>query len=282
MDEYEIPRLDDVRQVFEPFVFGWREPDKILQKATLVVAHRAGTLKSAQASIEKAKKEYNAVVIEIDYMGSETSSSLIRAYVALGKDIGEMVPPSVRDYILQHNLYGEYKELVERVRTTVPPDTFEHTVSTVVKAFEMNNTLRLPARKVFLAALLHDITKNHPFDHGVPPDAIGSKVAHQFSGAYIAGNEYGIADEDILDAICYHTTAKPGMSTLGKLIYLADALEPLRDYGGVEKLRESTENDFEQGFIDCLKFNYGYITGKYTSIYPLTEEAYKYYLKDEK
>lgn len=56
-------------------------------------------------------------------------------------------------------------------------------------------------------------------------------------GYYIAKYEFGIEDEDILSAIRYHTTAKPGMNILEKIIYVADVIEVGRDYPGVDDLR---------------------------------------------
>ena len=64
-------------------------------------------------------------------------------------------------------------------------------------------------------------------------------LAHSKIAAIIMKRDYGIEDEDIINAVSYHTTGRPGMSLLEKIIYIADAIEPNRNYPGVDALRES-------------------------------------------
>ena len=78
-----------------------------------------------------------------------------------------------------------------------------------------------------------------------------SSVYHQFAGAYVAETHFGIKDEDILNAIRYHTSGRANMSELEKLIFLADMLEEERSYEGVETLRKLFWR--EQGLDECLE-----------------------------
>ena len=74
---------------------------------------------------------------------------------------------------------------------------------------------------------------------------------HQKLGAYIARHEYGIDDEEILDAIARHTTGGAGMSPLAQVVYLADMIEPGRVYPGVDELRQAARQSLRQGMIKC-------------------------------
>ena len=104
------------------------------------------------------------------------------------------------------------------------------------------------------------------------------EVLHQFLGAEKARRDFGIEDEDILSAIRYHTTAKANMSMLEKLIYTADSLSDDRDYEPIPAIREIAIKDFETGFKTILKYTYDKIMERGTGMYPLTEDAYRYYI----
>jgi predicted HD superfamily hydrolase involved in NAD metabolism len=78
----------------------------------------------------------------------------------------------------------------------------------------------------------------------LPPNC-PSEVAHQFLGEYIAREELGVEDKDVLNAIKYHTTGRDNMSTLEKVVYVADLIEPSRKYEGVNELRKVIDKDFE-------------------------------------
>ena len=86
-------------------------------------------------------------------------------------------------------------------------------------------------------------------------------------GAMIARKEFGVTDEDMLNAIRFHTTGRAGMSPLEKLIYIADMIEPGRDFPGVETLRELAEENIRfgdgslhssVGAVSCFKKSTGF------------------------
>ena len=102
---------------------------------------------------------------------------------------------------------------------------------------------------------------------------------HQFVGAYIAQEEFGIEDVFILDAIKYHATGRALMTNLEKIIYAADKIEPTRGYDS-SALIEAMKKDYEKGFIEVLKHNKEYLLGQEKDIHnPLTDECMDYYLK---
>ena len=98
-------------------------------------------------------------------------------------------------------------------------------------------------------------------------------LAHAVTGAAVARAEYG-ADEEIANAIRYHTTGRPGMSKLEKILYLADYIEPTRDFKGLEETRELAYRDLDAAVLrataECLIYN----LKKARPIHPVTIEAY--------
>ena len=158
-----------------------------------------------------------------------------------------------------------------------------HTLRVVIYALKFVDKLKLDYNKVFIASLLHDCAKNN-INYGyiynnklVPLDSKNTPIAHAFCGSIVAKEKYGITDTEILDAIFCHSTAKPNMTNLAKLVYSADMLEEGRDFDGVEKLREKFDKDFDRGFIACLEKTVLHLQKENKEIYPLTIDAYNYY-----
>ena len=105
--------------------------------------------------------------------------------------------------------------------------------------------------KAALAALCHDMFKERDLDdlvreYGLSDKYLGSNnLAHGKIAAEYMKRELGITDDDILNAVSYHTTGRAGMSLLEKIIFMADTIEPQRDYPGVEEVRELTFKDLD-------------------------------------
>lgn len=112
------------------------------------------------------------------------------------------------------------------------------------------------AGKAGLAALLHDITKEESLDRQLqklqksdiifPEEILKTPpLYHAKTGMLFARDELGIADEDVLNAVSYHTTGRGGMSLLEKIIFVADATSEERKYPGVKQLREQSYTDLD-------------------------------------
>lgn len=141
--------------------------------------------------------------------------------------------------------------------------------------------------KAAVAGILHDITKRLSFDeqlemcsqYGIVNDKDelkAPKLMHAKTGAALAREKFGI-DDDIYSAIRYHTTGKPDMTLLEKTIYLADYIEPTRDFEGVEELRALAYDDIDKAMALGLKMSLEEITGKGQIPYKDTKDAYEYY-----
>ncbi|MCP6368247.1 bis(5'-nucleosyl)-tetraphosphatase (symmetrical) YqeK, partial [Klebsiella pneumoniae] len=80
-----------------------------------------------------------------------------------------------------------------------------------------------------------------------------TELWHAPVGAFLVRNEVGITDKEVLDAIAYHTSGRPGMTLLEKIVYVADYIEPGRRFPGVDEVRELAKKDLNAALIQSLK-----------------------------
>ena len=139
--------------------------------------------------------------------------------------------------------------------------------------------------KARLAGLLHDVTKETDFDTQLQIIENGGimlselerrspKLWHAISGACYVRDVIGIDDEDIFNAIRYHTTGRAGMSQLEKLIFLADFTSAERDYPDIDVIRAHAENSLEEGMLYGIKFTISRLVGRGDLVCPDALSAY--------
>ena len=258
----------------------WKNPDRILAAATLVAFGREDFITDYADEEEYFLRAWGKKFIKMTYSGKSVSSTEIRVYASLGLDISGMTAPSVAKYISEKNLYSGGR-CENFIRNVLPEKRLVHTAEVAVCALKKASSLGLAKDKVLTAALLHDCAKylnKEDFPDFKLPAGVPAPVEHAFLGAYVAEKKAGITDAEILDAIRYHTSGKPEMSTLGKLIFVADMVEKGRTYDGVERLRKLFEGDFEVCFKECLKEEVLHLINKKSYIYSETLDAYDYYI----
>ena len=112
---------------------------------------------------------------------------------------------------------------------------------------------------------------------------IPREVYHQFAGAFVAEKWFGVTDDEVLSAIRYHTSARPNMGELEKLIFLADMLEAARNYEGVDELRTLffKGKDLDECLTEALRQTLLFLQKKGGEIYPLTQAAYDFYAQKQ-
>lgn len=123
--------------------------------------------------------------------------------------------------------------------------------------------------KAELAALFHDFCKS------------ASHLTHGELAAKMMKEEYGITDEDMLHAVHYHTTGRPGMSLLEKIIFLADAVEPNRTYSGVKEIRDLAYKNLNRACILAMERTIAYVKEKGLFLDEMTELAKEDLTKEE-
>ena len=140
-----------------------------------------------------------------------------------------------------------------------------------------------------IAALLHDCTKKLELpeqlalckQYGIELDALEQralKLLHSKTGAAIARSVFGVEDA-VYDAIWYHTTGKPDMTRLEKILYLADYIEPSRDFPGVGELRKAVYEDLDHGLLLGLSMTIQEMEEMGNPVHHQTRDARDYLLK---
>ncbi|WP_367925777.1 bis(5'-nucleosyl)-tetraphosphatase (symmetrical) YqeK [uncultured Ruthenibacterium sp.] len=163
---------------------------------------------------------------------------------------------------------------------------YEHTLNVKKLAVELARRNGVDENKAALAAYLHDIAKELPKDRLLQilreNDIIANNalqrapaVWHGIAAAILAQKEYGIEDEDVLSAIRCHTTGKPNMSKLDKIIYMADMASYERSYPEAESLRAHVLENLDRGTIEGLGMSIAWLkaSGKNVDEYSLAAYA---------
>lgn len=262
----------------------WKNPEIIVKNASLVLVSRSGEELFDKNAIKAVESSLNVKVKKLNYVGGNVSSTKIRVYNALKLDISDFVLDGVKNYILKNNLYsGNY--LYNYIASSLPEKRKIHTAGVITTAIKLAKQLGVNVEKAEITALLHDCAKyldassfnGFTLEKGVP-----KAIEHQFLGAYVAKTVLNINDEEILDAIRYHSTGKENMSLLAKIIYVADLIEPNRKYSGVEILREKISQDFNSGFAYCTQEVLNFLKESGEPIYHLAYDVANYYKGDLK
>lgn len=166
---------------------------------------------------------------------------------------------------------------------------YNHSVMVCETARELASIYGADVKKAEVAGLLHDCAKNFTKDemftlcdkYGIVLDDVTKKqtgLIHAFLGAEIAKDIFEIDDEEIYDAIFYHTVGKPDMSLLTKIIYIADAIEPLRHYEGVDRLRELAHTDLDKALVYQIDITIKSVLKRGSLLHLNTVDTRNYYL----
>ncbi len=275
----------------------WHCPELVMRFPHVVVVRGAASAE-LQAAVDYARRTYGATVSVLPTAIPPYSSTDVRLFYRIGRtptsedlrqgqialDKGTYYPMangvcySVHDYIRTQGLYDEYHHIVNEVPSRISPERWAHTQEVALMAVRLNRQLRLPEEKVIVAALLHDCMKGASYVYpAVPADCRQGAVVHAFNGAEEARHRYGVVDEDVLDAIRYHTTGRAGMSDLERLIYLADYCEATRTHAGVDEVRAAALADFDRGFAMAVEATHRHVNAKGGEVCALGEQCYAYY-----
>lgn len=169
-------------------------------------------------------------------------------------------------------------KLENDVSSRLPLSRFNHVVRVTETAKKLALNYGLDEKKVELAALLHDIAKfvsKEELRSILIKESCDERLLsfhhelwHAPVGAIFARQQFNVEDEDILNAIRYHTTGRAGMSAIEKVIYIADLIEPERSFPGIEKLRDTVNDDLDIAMGACIQHTIQFLISKGTPIFP--------------
>lgn len=181
--------------------------------------------------------------------------------------------------------------LLEAIKPRMKEKRYIHTIGVMETAIQLAERFGEDSKRAEIAALLHDICKYADeawMEQVVNEQRLnvqlvgwGSELLHGPVGAYVAQTEFGIDDEDILNAIRYHTTGRAGMSNLEKIIYIADMIEPNRKFNGVERLRDKAKKDLNKAMSACIRHSLAFLVDTKQPIFPLSVECFNDFMKRE-
>lgn len=176
-------------------------------------------------------------------------------------------------------LYSREK-LIDAVSSQMPAKRWEHTQGVMETAVILAGRFGADPVKAELASILHDVAKYWPVqrlhqmmvDHKLSEELLhyDKQLWHAEVGAFVAQQEYGVTDAQVLDAIRYHTSGRIGMTLLDKVVCLADYMEPGRDFPGVNNIRELANHSLEEALAAGFDSTIGHLLSRRQIIYPLT------------
>ncbi|MCI8614454.1 bis(5'-nucleosyl)-tetraphosphatase (symmetrical) YqeK [Parablautia intestinalis] len=181
------------------------------------------------------------------------------------------------------------RKIMKKMEKALDAKRYEHTLGVAYTASSLAMSNGINFEKAFVAGLLHDCAKCISNEkkleicnkHNIEISEIERKnlcLLHAKVGSYIAAKQFRISDRDILNAILFHTTGRPGMSQLEKIIYIADYIEPGRKHApNLPKVRKLAFQDLDEALLKILEDTLGYLGSVGGSIDPMTKRTYDYY-----
>ncbi|WP_243426413.1 bis(5'-nucleosyl)-tetraphosphatase (symmetrical) YqeK [Caldicoprobacter guelmensis] len=181
-------------------------------------------------------------------------------------------------------------EMCEKLRTLMDEERYEHSLGVRDSAVMLAKRYGADVAKARIAGLLHDCAKGlvreemigKALEVGIelgPEEFRVEALLHGPVGAVMARQVFGIQDPEILSAIECHTTGKRNMSLLDKIIYLADYIEPNRDFPEVEELRRVAMEDLDKAVLLAVRRTIKYVLDTDRFLHPRTVEAWNDMLK---
>lgn len=180
-------------------------------------------------------------------------------------------------------------QIRDRIRQELSPERYEHTLGVAYTAACMGTIWGQDPLECELAGLLHDCAKNMSAEElikgcgeaGIPlseDELLSPQTIHAIYGAWMTEFKYGITDQNIINAVRYHTTGRSSMSLLEKIIFIADFIEPLRSKAScLKEARSLAYRDIDRCMYLILMDTFEYLDGAGKHIEKNTIEAYSYF-----
>lgn len=286
----------------------WKDPAYIFSHCHILAANRGDISEDKIIEcIHYYKEKYGAHISEIQMPSQRISSEMIRNKLASGCDVSTYCPVLVTQYIRFHGLYDcdrlSQEEAKPPMKTSdmyavlsacLKPKRYIHTLGVAMTAANLAEVHGCDSNQAYTAGLLHDCAKYLTGNEQITAcqsanisltkvELENTALIHGKLGAYIAKTRYGIRDKEILSAITWHTTGKPKMTLLEKIIYLADYMEPGRTMNckpySLAQIRRASFENIDKALYMVLECSVKYLEKSGVPIDPQTIDTYKYYRK---
>ena len=183
-------------------------------------------------------------------------------------------------------------EIIDYLKNNLKESRYVHTMGVVECAVKLAKLNNVDAVRAEAAALIHDAAKYMNIEkqkeiiksHGYDIDEVmeeSPQLLHGFTASILGKDMMGIEDDELLSSVRYHTTGKKNITTLEKIIYIADYIEPNRDFPGVDDLRKITFDNLDEGVLQGLSNSIIYVVKNGNMIHPLSLEARNYLISQK-
>lgn len=252
----------------------WHEPEVICERAVITALEREENSRKEEMLRQKLllEEQFHAQVQLVPNRRVEISSTMVRRMLILG-GAEKYVAPQVLQMIREKKLYGTgecYKNLTDRQLRQVGTDLLKkkrvaHVLGCAETAVKLAEKYGADPTVALRAGLLHDVTKAidgvdqlllvEKYDIVISDfERSHPKLLHAKTGAAVARELFGECDA-VVEAIYWHTTGRPNMTLMEKIIYLADYMEPTRNFPGVDDLRAEVWRDLDSGLAMALQMS---------------------------
>ncbi|MBF6625083.1 bis(5'-nucleosyl)-tetraphosphatase (symmetrical) YqeK [Aerococcaceae bacterium zg-BR9] len=180
-------------------------------------------------------------------------------------------------------------ELLRDLAKKIKPSRYQHVLRVEQTAIELAKANQVDIEKASIAALMHDYAKDYPLDemkqlalqYWDEPllQKAGGNIWHGFAAATLAKEQYGVTDTNILNAIAVHTIGWYEMTPLMSVIFIADYMEPGRDFPGVEVVRQLTQQSLDQAVGYKLTHNIQYLLQQQQPLFLPTIDFYNQWIQ---
>ena len=269
----------------------WRNPEEILKNASLGVFCRGDKKEKQAIAAQTERMEAMGAQVELAHNDVIAISSTQMRRLLAFRCAGSFLPEGVLEYIREYRLYNtraQWKNLPMEalepiVLSLLNPNRVAHVLGCRDTAVALAKRWGADETDAARAGILHDITKaiDGPLQltlceaYGKILDDFSRKypkTLHALTGSLVAERIFG-ENKAVVDAIAYHTTGKADMNLLEMIIYVADYMEPNRDFPGVETLRQLAFSDIQAALRLGLEMTMEHLKEQGSEVSPASREA---------
>lgn len=265
----------------------WYKYEEILSLCKIVAACRTENREKLQEMKDYCDTYLGGVgnrVLVCENIPVEISSTQVRESLKKGEKT--LVSEEIYKFIRSKGLYmSRNAEYMEILKGRMSEQRYIHSLNVADSAKELAILYGADPEKAYTTGLVHDSCKDvapglqlsYMLENGVQLTQLEmdtAKLYHAICGSVFARKEFNIDDEDMLNAIRYHTTGRKGMSLLEKIVFIADFISAERDYNGVDVMREKAVRSLDEAIVEGLSFTIKDLIDNERLVHPDTIDAY--------
>ena len=270
----------------------WYEADKLRREFKFILVDRSEAFNEPvfKEFAQKQIEEFDMKVEILEIRTPDIASTDIREKIKKGLDVKDLTEAEVEKYILENGLYTEETNkdiIIETIRAKLSEKRFKHCENVSKVAVELAKIYGADEEKAYLAGYAHDVAKEMTLEqmneltlHLDLDSHIRSSKAllHALAGACYLKKTFNIS-EDVFNACFYHTMGRENMSVLEKVIFMADYIEPSREFEGIEEIRSLAYEDIDASIVKAIDSTLKYLMETNKKIYYKTVLTRNFYLK---